>query len=110
MAKPKRSFYDRAWEALLERHGQRSTQALLAALAGVKQPTVNDWKEKGPKLANAVRLAENLGVCVEWLYTERGPKRPGEGAPMAPIWAELDEDERTEISRFAAFLRSQKKQ
>lgn len=113
MVKP-RSFLERALEALQERYPrQKATQERLAALAGVKQPSVNDWKVGFPAMDTAVRLAENLGVCVEWLFTERGPKYP----PKAPrdeigslslIWTQLDDRKKAEVTRFADFLKDSK--
>lgn len=98
-------------EALRERYPrEKPTQTRLAALAGVRQPTVNDWKEAYPTMETAVRLAENLNVCVEWLWTERGPKHPPKSAdvPLATVWPELDEDQRTQVERFADFLKQEK--
>lgn len=111
----KRSFYDRAMEALRERYPrQRPTQVLLAALAGVKQPTVTEWRIGYPTMETAVRLATALDVCVEWLLTERGPKRPPKGAPdslgpLSAIWSELSERQKSEIARYADYLKEQPK-
>lgn len=108
-----RSFYDRAMEALQERFPRdRPTQGKLAALAGVRQPSVNDWKEGAPAVNTGVRLAEALGVCVEWLYTERGPKRPPKAAsdslgPLSPIWHELTDKQRIALARYADFLKGE---
>ena len=111
MAKPKRSFYDRAMEGLRERYPrEKPTQGRLAALAGVRQPSVNDWKEGFPTMDTAVRLAQALNVCVEWLFTERGPKNPPRGAdvPLATIWPELGPDQREQVERFADFIKHEK--
>lgn len=113
MAK-ERSFYDRAMESLQERFPRdKPTQTKLAALAGVRQPTVNDWKEGAPAVDTGVRLAVALGVCVEWLYTERGPKRPPKPAPehlgpLSPIWSQLDEKQKAQLARYADFLKDER--
>src|SRR6185436_18847499 len=94
MAKQLRSVYERAMEALAERHpGSKATQGRLAALAGVKQPSVNDWKDGYPTMDTAIRLAFGLGVCVEWLLTERGPKRPpaADDHTLALLLSQLDD-------------------
>lgn len=111
MTKPESSFYDRAMEVLVERYGKKkATQARLASLAGVAQPSVNEWREGFPKMDTGVRLARNLRCCVEWLYTERGPKYPPEptAVPLGSVWGDLDESEREEVKRFADFVRSEK--
>jgi len=113
MAK-ERSFYDRAMEGLRERFPRdKATQGKLAALAGVKQPSVNDWKEGSPAVDTGVRLAEALGVCVEWLYTERGPKRPPKVAPdqlgpLSPIWSTLTERQKVQLAQYADFIKDQR--
>lgn len=112
MAK-ERSFYDRAMEGLRERFPRdKPTQGKLAALAGVKQPSVNDWKEGSPAIDTGVRLAESLGLCVEWLYTERGPKRPAKASPdtlgpLSPIWGELNERQKAQLAKYADFIKEQ---
>lgn len=56
----------------------RATQTGCALLLGIKQGSISDWNkpEGGLKLAHAIKLATTLNICVEWIYTERGPKRP----------------------------------
>lgn len=111
MAKP-RSFLDRATEALKEKYPDQSTQGKLASLAGVTQPSVNEWKSGYPAMKTAVRLAERLGVCVEWLFTERGPKYPPavpeNEASLSTIWPQLDEQKKAEVTRFADFIKDNK--
>lgn len=114
-ARMKRSFYDRAMEALRERYPrQKPTQELLAGLAGVKQPTVVAWRTGYPTMETAVRLAVALDVCVEWLLTGRGPKRPGKPEvrdmdQLEPTWAELTTQQKTEVARYADYLHEQGK-
>lgn len=108
-----RTFWARCKEALQEagRHGKtfqgqkiKPTQDCAARIAGVKQPSVSDWNKpgKGPELENAQRLAVALDVCVEWLYTERGSKRPG--APLEKsaeqlweFWSRLDDAQKARL-------------
>jgi hypothetical protein len=112
MAK-KRTVLERAMEALGDRFPrEKPTQVRLAALAGVKQPTVNDWREGYPSMDTAVRLSENLGICVEWLLTERGPKRPpdskkDEAEEISGIWRQLDERQRAQLARYADFIKDE---
>lgn len=108
MAKQLRSVYERAMEALAERHPtQKATQGKLAAIAGVKQPSVNDWKDGYPAMDTAVRLASGLGVCVEWLLTERGPKRPPDAnnPTLALLLSQLDDRQKAQLAKLAAVLK-----
>lgn len=115
---PQRSFFERAMEGLIEKYPKETArQARLAQLAGVKQPTVNDWKEGAPAIDTGIRLAKALGLCVEWLYTERGPKRPGVAntdgdqylSPILEAWPELDDELKRQIAKYADFVRDDKK-
>lgn len=113
-----RSFLDRAIEALQDRFPrEKATQVRLAQLAGVKQPSVNEWgdKDRAPAMPTGVKLAMALGVCVEWLYTERGPKRPTDGAnvdehlsPILEVWPNLDPALKRQIARYADFIKDEK--
>lgn len=108
MAKQLRSVYERAMEALAERYPRdKATQGRLAALAGVKQPSVNDWKDGYPAMDTAVRLSYALGVCVEWLLTERGPKRPPEGSDptLALLLSQLDDRQKERLAKLAQVLK-----
>lgn len=72
----KRSFWLRVQEAMRDK-GMEPTQKAAGALIGISQPSVNKWTKGGlPKMEHCVALAAKLNVCVEWLYLERGPKRP----------------------------------
>ena len=108
MVKKLRSVYDRAMEALAERYPkEKATQARLAAIAGIKQPSVNDWKDGYPAMDTAVRTATTLGVCVEWLLTERGPKHPPEASDdtLALILSQLDERQKARLKKLAEVLK-----
>jgi hypothetical protein len=111
--KPKeRSFLDRALEALHRRYPQeRPTQVRLAKISGVSQPAVREWglPDRAPEHNRVLKIARETGVCVEWLYTERGPMYP----PQAPVadpflkeWASLDPTTREDIERYRNFLRT----
>ena len=101
-----RTFWDRVKEALAEA-GLDATQDYAAKIAGIKQPSVAEWNRPDgfPSLPNTVKLALRSGVCVEWLYTERGPKRPPPADPTAQrlweIWSRIDDVTKGEIVRLA---------
>jgi DNA-binding XRE family transcriptional regulator len=72
----KRSFWLRVQEAMRDK-GMDPTQKAAGQLIGISQPSVNKWTKGGqPRMEHCVALANKLGVCVEWLYTERGAKHP----------------------------------
>lgn len=77
--------------------GMKPTLTGAAKLIGIKQPSVSEWKEpgNGPELKNCRALALKLGVCVEWLYTEEGPKNPPPRDAVAEriwaLWPQLDQ-------------------
>jgi hypothetical protein len=56
-----------------------------------------------------LKIARETGVCVEWLYTERGPMYPPqapEADPFLKEWASLDPTTREDIERYRNFLRT----
>lgn len=72
----KRTFWDRVQESMRD-NGLKPTQKAAAKLIGISQPSVNKWTKGGmPRMEHAVAMASKLGVCVEWLFLERGPKHP----------------------------------
>jgi hypothetical protein len=97
-----RTFWDRVAEAMRDL-GMSPTQTAAAKLIGIKQPSVSDWTKPGgyPTMENGVRLAGKLGVCVEWLFTENGPKRPPPRDMAAErlwdLWGRLDDSTRGEM-------------
>lgn len=114
MKRKQRTVLDRAKEALAEKYPrERATQVRLAQLAGVRQPSVNGWgkPDEYPAMVTAVRLAEALGVCVEWLLTERGPKHPPKSVdaaePFLQDWDKLDPETRRQIARYADFVKTE---
>lgn len=110
MAKQLRSVYERAMEALAERFPrEKATQGRLAQVAGIKQPSVNDWKDGFPTMETAVRTATALGVCVEWLLTERGPKHPpvSSDPTLALLLSQLDDRQKTRLAKLAQVLKEE---
>lgn len=96
----------------LREKGMSGTQAEAAKIAGVRQPSVSEWNQPGhyPTIESAVRLAERLGVCVEWIMTGRGPKRPGTALDhyadrLMQLWAELTLEARQQIVGYAEVVR-----
>lgn len=94
--KSQRTFWERVQEALRDK-GLPTTQKHVAdRILHISQPTVSDWNKPGgyPTLENAISLAQHLNVCVEWLFTERGPKRPIPEDPLAQklwdMWPNID--------------------
>lgn len=100
--KTSRTFWARVKEAMEDR-GLSATQANAAKLIGIQQPSISDWNKPGgfPSVENAVDLALRLNVCVEWLFTERGPKRPAPTDDAAQrlwaVWDQLDDLTKGEI-------------
>lgn len=83
-------------------------QTHIAKLIGIAQPSVSGWESHTsmPSLANVRKLAIKTNVCVDWLYTERGPKHPG--PPMEPVaerlwsaWGQLSDEEKSELAGYA---------
>lgn len=93
-----RTVWSRVQEAMADRDGPkfRPTQANCAHLLGIKQASISDWSRGGGiKLDHALKLAAMLNVCVEWIYTGRGDKRPVSTDPhlsrIAARWAMLSD-------------------
>lgn len=76
MVKPKRTVWARVAEVLVE-NKEPAQQKYFAKAIGITQPSVNAWNKPGqyPSMDIAVQAADYLGVCVQWLLTEAGPKR-----------------------------------
>lgn len=102
-------FWKRVVEALSGIGIDDNQQTAVAKLIGIKQPSVHEW-EAGtsmPSISNVQKLATKTNVCVEWLYTSRGPKHPG--PPMEAVaerlwsaWGRLTGDEKAELAAYAA--------
>lgn len=97
-----RTVWERILEALAERPAE-ANQRWVAKKLGISQPAVALWNKPGgyPTMDNAVELARVLNVNVEWLLTERGPKRPipqdATAQRLWDIWPELDEGDKREL-------------
>lgn len=66
-----------AWDSMDE--ADRPTQATLARLAGVKQPSVHAWFSGATKTlrgSSLLAVAQALNVRPQWLEAGRGPMRP----------------------------------
>lgn len=105
-----RTPWIRIQEAMRDK-GLNPTQAECAGLLGVRQPSVSEWAsgETAPSIENARKLAKKLNVCVEWILTEQGPKRPG--PPMEPeaqavwdAWGRVPPDDRGRVVGFVEAL------
>lgn len=73
----------------LEERRLPTNQRFVAKRLDVSQPAVALWNKPGvyPAMENAVELAKLLDVNVEWLLTERGPKKPlPQDAPAQELW------------------------
>jgi len=80
-----------------------NTQVAIAKDLGIAQSAVGKWKAgNGLKLAHAMAIAYQTGVCVEWLLTGRGPKTPPNEA-WFKIMESLSPTAREEVMRFAKF-------
>lgn len=67
-------------EAGYTKERYKNLTVVLVKLFDVSSATVNDWRhgKKCPTMKNALDIAVKLNVCVEWILTGRGPKRPGD--------------------------------
>lgn len=63
------------------REAKVSSQAQLARLSGVPQPTINrilkGQGKKGPESATLIALADALGLELLWLQQGKGPQKAG---------------------------------
>jgi hypothetical protein len=81
VASPKEAFAKRLQEALTDRgwdERERGRARYVANICGLKKESGRKWLEgmSMPTMEHAIQIAEELGVCVEWLLTGRGPKKP----------------------------------
>jgi hypothetical protein len=102
-----RTPWDRIKEAMTNK-GLKPTQTECAKLLDIKQPSVWEWANSNgsPSIDNAITLAKKLNVCVEWILTGGGPKRPG--PPMEPaaqalwdVWGRIPPEDRPQVVGFA---------
>jgi transcriptional regulator with XRE-family HTH domain len=99
---PPRTFWARVKESLDEA-GMTSTQAYVARKLNLTQPAITLWNKPGgyPTLENTISLAQHLNVNVEWLLTERGPKRPlpqdATAQKLWDMWPKLTDGDKREL-------------
>jgi transcriptional regulator with XRE-family HTH domain len=62
------------------------TQATLADASGIPLPTLRDYEQgkRDPLLSNAKKLARALGVSIDELAPDNGPKAEGPPEPKKP--------------------------
>lgn len=69
-------FYSRVVRQYESIHGRAPTQGELAALAGIHQTSVSDWKKGAlPRAEIVARLAGALDVSADWLLEGTAPER-----------------------------------
>jgi DNA-binding XRE family transcriptional regulator len=100
--------------------GLHPTQAVASEKFGVVQSTISDWSNEGqgPTVKNAISIAKMLNVCVEWIYTERGPKRPDDAynttdpelKRLLSAYSRLNDQNRAAVIRHAAFTLEEQRQ
>lgn len=106
------------WERLIEAWGPKghpTSQLGVANKLGMSQGSVGRWaRDEGLPELDTVRELANLGdVCVEWLLTGKGPRRPTpvdeETNELLEVWRQLDPNGRHHVRVAArAMLADQK--
>lgn len=106
------------WERLAEMVGPEfphKNQKAVGKLFGVGQSMITRWKtgKDTPALPRAIEIAKEYGVCVEWLLTGNGPKRPGDAPDpelgrLLEFWDTLTPTVKHEVVLYAAYRRSVK--
>ena len=101
------------WKRVLEAHedaGLPRTQTAVAKTCGITQPAVQRWSvgTNVPTLKQAIIFGQKMGVCVEWIYTGRGPKhptaKPGSATDtVLKLFHALDTASKNEVLRFVEF-------
>ena len=86
-------FMDRVESILKEK---RLTQIELAEDLGLRRPTLSDWKKNGavPAADICLRIAEYLGVSVEWLVTGKETALTSEEKTLLKQWKILTPDQK----------------
>ena len=79
----------------------RGNQTILAALLGVRSQAISQWMslDTFPATAHMLKMAEILGVSLDWMFTGRGNPIPGDN---------LTEEEWALIRRWRAYSPVQK--
>lgn len=103
MKQAERTCWARIQEAMRDKD-KKGTQKEAEAMFGVTQATVSGvWNKAkgGPTVEHARLIAKKLGICVEWIYTGEGPKRPPpvdrDLEWLCERWARLSEGKRQRI-------------
>ena len=89
-------FMDRVESILKEK---RLTQKELAEDLGLRRPTLSDWKKNGAVPAGdiCIRIADYLGVSVEWLVTGKEAALSSEERTLLKQWQILSEEQKDTI-------------
>lgn len=94
--------------------GYDATQDGISKMLGMSQPSVADWNRGGmPTIQRAVKAATKSGLCVEWLYTARGPKHPPPDdcddpqlRDLVGIWEKLTPESKAQLIGTAKLMRT----
>ncbi|MGD9939103.1 MAG: helix-turn-helix domain-containing protein [Clostridia bacterium] len=94
------------WERLDSEIEKRSTRKEIAERAGIAASTISMWKKRNslPIADTAVKLAQALGVSVEYLVTGQHPSGSlsGEMLQLARDIASLPQDDIDELKAIVA--------
>lgn len=90
------------------------TQSGIAKMLGIKQPSVAEWNQgKMPTIDRVVLAAQRTKLCVEWIYTGRGPKfvLPTQKDDallneLLVVWEKLSLETRTNLVQTAKLMRT----
>lgn len=88
--------------------GIAETQGDIAKAMNVSQMTVSYWLRgmKVPPIQKGMQIAAKCKVCVEWLYTGKGPKYPSIPNEMILLAQKFSESS----PRFKSFIRKMMEQ
>ena len=91
------AFWNRLEPMLTER---KMSQKELASIAGVKPPSVSEWKAKGtlPRADTAIKIAQYFNVPIKWLVL--GIEDTGftqDERELLAVYRQLDHDDKVEI-------------
>ena len=106
------ALWERLTRARLDARPPLSTrQEDIAKEVGVGQTAVSGWKtgDKVPELDKGMVLAKKADICLEFLYTGRGPRRPWGDVTtplgrLVEVWERLDEMEQSQLLAYAELL------
>ena len=90
-------FMDRVESLLKEK---KLTQKELAEDLNLRRPTLSDWKKNGAVPAGdiCIRIAEYLGVSVEWLVTGKENGLTSEERTLLRQWKILTPEQKDTVS------------